>query len=327
MPIKTVNNSMKTLQVMIMFMVSNSFFLKGQIDSSQTENYFRSTYDNDFFSATDRYYTQGVRLELILHVFKKNPLSRILIPIKPDSRNYYGVAFERDGFTPRSIRHDSIFYGERPYAGISFLSFFLVSSDKERKQRLSTYLDLGIIGPRSLGAEEQMYIHRKLRNIQPLGWQYQIANDIIVNYKIKYEKGLIQHKNFELMGFLEGRAGTLYDDLSLGSIIRIGRLQNYFDNLGTARFSSGRKFQCYLMFQGSVKGVVYNATMQGGVFNRGSVYTLDAGEIARIIAIGYGGIVIAYKRISLEYTKAYTSREFYTGLNHSWGRCNISVSF
>jgi hypothetical protein len=291
------------------------------------ENYFRYTYDNDFFSATDRYYTQGVRLELILQGFKYNPVRCLLIPLNHTTKKYYGLAFERDGFTPRSIRHDSIYFGERPYAGLSYLSSFIMSLDSVKNQKMTSCLDLGIIGPASLGAEEQMFIHKKLNNIQPLGWEYQIANDVVINYKVKYEKGLIQSKSFEVIGLVEGRAGTLYDDLSLGGTIRVGRLKNYFADLGTARFSRNRKLQFYFLLQGALKGVAYNATMQGGAFNHSSVHTLGSDEVNRLVLTYSGGVVFAYKRLSIEYTKAYITKEFYNGLNHGWGHCYITVCF
>lgn len=291
------------------------------------ENYFRYNYDNDFFSATDRYYTQGVRLELILNPLRKNPVSKLLPRINKTARNYYGIAFERDGFTPRSIRHDSIYYGERPYAGISFLSSFLLSIDKEKQQRLYSQLDLGIIGPASLGKEEQQYIHRKLKNIQPLGWEYQVANDVVVNYTLQYEKGFLMRKHVEFIGMMEARAGTLYDDVSMGGTLRIGKMHGYFDNLGLSKDGSHNKFQCYIFLREKVKAVGYNATMQGGAFNKSSVYTLRVGEISRVVGTAYVGIVIAYKRVSIEYTKAYITQEFISGLSHGWGHCNISVCF
>jgi len=291
------------------------------------ENYFRYTYDNDFFSATDRYYTQGVRFELILNPLRKNPVSKLLPRISKAARNYYGIAFERDGFTPRSIRHDSIYFGERPYCGTSFLSFFRISIDKEKQQRLYSRLDLGILGPASLGKEEQQYIHRKLKNIQPLGWEYQVANDVVLNYTLQYEKGFLMRKHVEFTGLLEARAGTLYDDVSMGGTLRMGWMHGYFDGLGLSKDGSRNKFQCYIFLREKVKAVGYNATMQGGVFNKSSIYTLRVGEISRVVGTAYVGIVIAYKRVSIEYTKAYITQEFISGLSHGWGHCNISVCF
>lgn len=294
----------------------------------RTEGYFKFNYDNDFFSTTDMYYTQGVRLELILPCFKRSPLSTILIPLKKSSKNYYGLALQQDGFTPTSIRHDSILHGDRPYASVFFLSNFLVSTNRESRKRLTSQLDLGVIGPNGYGEQEQKGIHHATNNFQPLGWEYQIANDVVLNYTLNYEKGFLIKKNFEFIGMIEGRLGTLYDDLSIGTTIRIGLMQNYFENLGLSKNNiANRKFQCYLFVREKVKAVAYNATLQGGVFNKKSIYTIPVKDVNRVVGIAYVGISIAYKRLSIEYTKAYTSPEFYKGLAHSWGHCNISFCF
>jgi lipid A 3-O-deacylase len=320
----------KTLFIILFVLFSAGSFAQS-VDSSMQlkgERYFRFNYDNDFFSATDRYYTQGIRVELILPVFKRSPLSATLIPLKKSSKNYYGLALQQDGFTPISIRHDSIQYGERPYASVFFLSSFLVSINKESQKRLTSQLDLGVIGPNGYGEQEQKGIHHATNNFQPLGWEYQIANDVILNYSLNYEKGFLIRKNFELIGLIEGRLGTLYDDLSIGSTMRIGLMHNYFENLGLTNGNiTNRKFQCYLFIREKAKAVGYNATMQGGVFNKKSVYTIPAKDVNRVVGIAYVGISIAYKRISIEYTKAYISPEFYQGLAHSWGHCNISFCF
>lgn len=322
-----------TLFVLFIFCSALSF---GQTDTLQTtiktptERYFKLNYDNDFFSATDRYYTQGVYLELILPCIKKSPLSKLLIPLNKSVHNYYGIIAEQDGFTPRSIRHDSIYFGERPYAGVFMLSHTLTSISEVKKQRLHTRIDIGIIGPEAMSEQEQKGIHHALKNIQPLGWQYQIARDYILNYDVQFEKGLITKNNFEFIGYTGARIGTLYDDIGAGALLRLGFMPSYFQHLGLGKNQSDgktKRFQAYLFSKGEAKVVAYNATLQGGMFNKNSIYTLSSSEINRVVATAYVGLVIAYKRVSLEYTKAYLSKEFKKGLPHGWGHCTISVSF
>lgn len=300
----------------------------------KADRYYKHNYENDFFVSTDRYYTQGVYLEFFLPVFKKTLLAKTLLPLNPrwgrkDKKvlNYYGMSLERQGFTPRSIRYDGIFYGERPYAAVVYITHSLVSIDPEKEWKLTSRINLGCIGPNLRGAEEQKAIHRSLVNIQPLGWENQIENDYVLNYDLFLEKGLISTKFFEMTGIAEARAGTLYDDFSLGSMIRFGWMQPYFSNLGTTRDKGARKFQFYLFAKGKIKAVGYNATMQGGVINRNSVYTIPADDIERFVGIVYYGIVIAYKRVSLEQSIASITPEFKGGLSHGWGRFGISVCF
>lgn len=285
----------------------------------------RFTYDNDFFSATDRYYTQGVRLEYIAPVFQKSPVNYMLVKDK-NAQLFCGMALERDGFTPGSIRIDTIPAGNRPYAATSFLSGFAISVNKDLNTRITSQLDLGIIGPASGGKEEQTAIHNAINGLPPLGWQYQVANDAVVNYTFQYEKGVINQEHIQLAGLTQARLGTLFTDASAGVLIRAGWMNDYFSNLGITTQSDSRKFQVYGFAKAIGKAVGYNASMQGGLFNK-SVYTLAPDEINRVVATGFYGLVIAYRRFQLEYTKAHITKEFKNGTSHGWGHCAISFCF
>ena len=66
-------------------------------------SFSRLHYDNDFFTGTDYYYTQGYMLELVKPALQKNPLTKLLIKAR-GSQIQYGLAFKHFGFTPTSIR-------------------------------------------------------------------------------------------------------------------------------------------------------------------------------------------------------------------------------
>src|SRR6218665_163038 len=157
---------------------------------SKTENYVSLQYDNDFFSATDRYYTQGILLSFIHPVVRYSPFAYALIRLNKQALNYYGFHLQQDVFTPKSIRYmeGAIYYGERPFTAVFFMSHSLVSMDSRKKHLLRTRLDLGIIGPAAKGEEEQKGIHKALDNIEPQGWQNQLANDVVLNYRLHYQK-------------------------------------------------------------------------------------------------------------------------------------------
>jgi len=217
--------------------------------SKKLENYIRLNYDNDFFEATDRYYTQGILFTIIHPIVKYSPFSHALIPLNKQALNYYGLQFEQDCFTPRSIRYDTIPFGERPYAATFFVSHSLTSLNPLKKIALQTQLDLGIMGPCARCEDEQKAIHKSLLNIRPLGWEYQIKSDYIINYRIKFEKGFINTKNLELMGNTALRLGTLYTDLGIGLHSRIGFFSPYFNNLGLEKNAIQHKFKLYGVFK------------------------------------------------------------------------------
>jgi len=159
--------------------------LFSQKDTLRPDSYIHFYYDNDFFSSTDRQYSQGIYIELITPVIKKSPVSKVLIPLK-NGVHYYGIRIEQDIFTPSNIGYDSIIAGERPYSGVLLLEHNLISINTMNKQRLNTSLDLGIIGPAAKAEEEQRAVHKMINNGLPLGWKYQIANDFVVNYNVKF---------------------------------------------------------------------------------------------------------------------------------------------
>ena len=323
----------KTIIILICLMFNTSLFSQ-VIDSStilthKPENYIRLQYDNDFFSATDRYYTQGIRLSVIHSIIKYSPLSYTLIRLNKKALNYYGLNVEQDCFTPKSIRYDTLNYLERPYAATFFVSHTLNSLNPEKKIALQTQLDVGAIGPCARCEDEQKAIHRSLLNIQPLGWENQIKTDYIINYRVKFEKALFYKKHREIIANAFIRAGTLYTDVSVGFTGRMGFFSPYFSNLGMDKYSVHRKsnFQFYGILKLNAKAVAYNATLQGGLFNNESLYTVSSNRITRIVIDGMAGIVITYKRIGLEYSKFYLSPEFKEGLEHHWGRCMITYCF
>lgn len=295
------------------------------------ENYFSLNYDNDFFSATDRYYTQGIRLSFIHGAIRHSPFSYALIPLSKNAKNYYGLHVQQDVFTPVSIRYNggAIYYGERPFTAVFFISHSLSSINTEKKLLLRSQLDLGILGPHAKGEEEQKGIHKAINNIEPLGWENQLATDIVVNYRLRLEKGVVSSKNFECMAFSHTSVGTLYTNLGIGLQARLGIFSPYFNNLGLEKNAAERKnkFKMYVIGSAGAKAVAYNATLQGGLFNTSSVYTLPDKDIERVVAELMGGVVIAYKRVSLEYSKFYITPEFKKGVDHSWGKCALTVCF
>ncbi len=293
------------------------------------ENYIGLKYDNDFFSATDRYYTQGITLSFIHPVIRFSPVSFALIRLNKNALNYYGLSATQDCFTPRSIRYDTLNYTERPYAATFFVSHSLSSLNPEKKMALQTQVDLGVIGPCARCEDEQKAIHRSLVNIQPLGWEYQLKTDYIINYRATFEKGIFNKKHREVIARAAARLGTLYTDASVGLTARMGFFSPYFSNLGMDKYHVYRKqnFQFYGILKGNVKVVGYNATLQGGVFNKDDIYTVADSKINRIVFDGLAGFVLTYKRISLEYSKLFITPEFQGGLDHGWGKCLIMYCF
>ena len=308
--------------------ISLLFFICIGVQLSAQENdllkYKKSlsiNYDNDFFSAMDYYFTQGIHIELFEPCFSKNPIAKILVKF-PDANNEgFGISANQQCFTPTSIRHNYVPVGDRPYTGSLFVGFSRYSLNENTNVRLISNLDLGIMGPNGYGHEIQRGIHRWTGSQTPEGWQYQLANTPVINYSVEIEKGILSKKYFDAQIFSMLRAGTYYDDARAGANVRIGLKNNYFE-----REHSQDKFRVWIFGRGETEFVAYNATMQGGFFTT-NFYVVPTSDVTRIVFCGSTGIVVAYKNLQLEYTKYFISPEYKNGWAHGWGHCNVSILF
>jgi len=297
------------------------------IDNSSTfrnissNSYFRFHYDNDYFTKSDEYYSQGITLEYVHPSIKRFALSKLLW--KPyTTAPQYGLTFNLFGYTPTTILSDSILYGDRPFNANISLKTFLIQADDVHHQQISTAFSIGVMGKAALGYDIQYNIHRWLKNPLPHGWQHQTKNDIIINYQLNYEKQLLAAgHNFLLNTTAEARAGTLNNKLSGGFNFMAGRFNKRFSPATNKK----RKTEYYLYAQSRVNFVGYDASMQGGLFNRKSSYTIPSNDITRITFQADAGIIVNFKKMYLSYTQSLLTKEFKTGKYHRWG--GISIGF
>ncbi len=284
-----------------------------------SKQYFRIHYENDYFSTTDIYYTQGINLEYVNPAIGNFITSKLLIG-SVSKETKFGIALEHDGYTPTSISHPEILVGDRPFAACFFLKTFSIKNDSLRRVRVSTSLSAGAIGPITGGKEIQETIHRWINDTKPLGWENQIKNDFILNYELEYERGLIAVPNyFSLSGKAAARIGTLNTKVFTGLTLMAGLFDDPFSYFS----KQSKKRQVYLYAEPLVNFVAYDATLQGGIFNRPSPYELAAKEITRLVFQGNVGIVLRINALQLEYFQSYLTKEFETGGTHLWGGIRI----
>ena len=286
------------------------------------DKYVRWHYDNDYFTAKDEYYTQGITLEIVHPALKANPLTILLL--KPKQSAYkYGLRFDSYGYTPTDIAAETILYGDRPFSGNLSFSTFLMASDSVKNARLSSTFTLGVIGSKAGGREIQVKIHEWLKNITPRGWKYQIANDVIADYQVNYEKQLGRFRNIFLINSAsELRVGTHTNKIKTGFNFLLGHFNSpYQSNMP----KKAGNFYFYGQLQGGLTG--YDATLQGGFFNKNSPYTIAAKDITRLTLQGDFGIVLNVKKIYLEYCQSFITKEFETQQFHRWGGVRIGVGF
>jgi lipid A 3-O-deacylase len=289
-----------------------------------SDQYFRFHYENDFFTSTDYYYSQGINVEIGLPGLKKNPLN-VLLPKLKYSNKTHGLAMEHSVFTPLSIRKLDISYKDRPFAAYFILKSFLITTDTLHQQRLGSTISIGILGPSAFGGGMQRNIHKWLDNIEPLGWEHQINNEAIVNYELSFEKQLYRLKdNFLLNSIVVIQTGTLMSNVQAGGTIMIGKFNSPFSSFDQEQ---ERKHQVYFYAQPFLKLVGHNVTLNGGWFNRTSPYTITSRDIERIVFLSNFGIVFRFHKTYFEYSQSVLSKEFGNGKSHRYGGIMIGVRF
>ncbi len=295
------------------------------------ESFLKVGFDNDILDYTDRFYTNGLRVDLILPALQANPLGKIMLPYWGSAMNYYGLTLCQNMYTPSTTKTGGILYGDRPYAAYLYLGSFRISNDTLRQIRQTSEIWIGVIGPSSYGEWVQRSFHNSVpTNNEPLGWEYQIQNDLVLNYNLSLEKGIVSRRNFDFTVCAAGSLGTLYTNIGGGFQFRAGWLNPYFSNLGIARKErlredGLRRSQLFVFVRGSGKAVGYDASLQGGMFNKSSVYTLPSGEISRIVFQTSAGLSVNYGGIRLDIEQYLLSPEFHEGWWHKW--IHIGLTF
>jgi lipid A 3-O-deacylase len=307
---------LKRLTAIFIFLFLGSIFSgKAQLADSvpfKQMSSIKFMYENDVFCAEDQYYSQGVLLEYKAAFFESSPFSNALIRSK-HAQNEFGMAIRQDVYTPKSILNRTVDLNDRPYAAVFYASQLLSSYNYEKKIKLSSKLDLGLIGPFALGEQEQKFIHKSIGDVQPIGWEHQIANSFIVNYSALLEKGFVATPFFEFVGSAGSSFGVLNTNAEFGTMLRVGKLRSYFK-------SRERKkgFEFYATLQGSARVVANNAIIQGTFYTK-SEHTLGWNDLEPLVYRSHFGVTLAFKKFSMSYYKYNITKEIKKGLPHSWG--------
>ena len=304
--------------LLVLLLIFSKVVARAQTDTTARNGCMCLSYNNDTFTYTDRYYTHGFRVELSHRSIAKFPTRYVLLRMRRSNLNFYGLSLVQDAFTPSSIKREHIHYGDRPYAAYAYAGAFLISENTQRKLRITTELDAGVIGPGACGYEVQSEFHRMIGDKHPEGWNNQVSNDLVLNYRLKVEKGLLAAKRGDVTLYSEVNAGTLYTNAISGLELRSGQL-------GSWSYNANAKWKAYLFGRAQVKAVGYNATLQGGLFNSDDRYVLSGDLIERFVSAAQAGIVLAYKKIGVEYGYVFQEKELRYGLRHGWGHAGINI--
>ena len=283
------------------------------------------TFENDLitFNNTDHYYTNGISFRLQAPGLLMTSLNKAMIPYFHEADFSYELRLASEIYTPTDTRIAPALKNDRPYASNIYLGFSKNIMDRMRKLRLRSEMQIGYLGPHSPGASIQKLVHETFpTNDEPVGWETQLKTDLILNYSVELQKALNHTPNSVVSYTVKTEAGTYADNVSSGFSWVAGKLANNSYDLNLAKH---RNIACSFYANTSVKYVVYNALLQGGMINRDNVFVLKYSEIAHFVCSANAGAKFTYKDTGIELGQHFLSPEYKGGLWHKWG--SISLLF
>ncbi len=287
-------------------------------ENGSLDKYISFAWENDLYFQRDYYYTNGFQIDFFHDKLKQSPINRILIPFRNRGKgiSWSGLQLRQEIFTPKDLAVDSISTGDHPYSSTLTLAQHSVFVLPDKHVRLVSGLRVGVLGPASLGFKTQELAHLVSNPSRPpQGWDYQVRNDLIVNYDLQVEKGIIHQKSalFGVKG--KGRLGTLHTDLEAGLWFRFDARDGYFQRLGP---KGGPGLNVVFGLSASASYVFYDATLQGGVINRNSPYIVAPDQMIRYLGNMEGLLTFELYQHQLEFYTQISSLRFQLAKPHAW---------
>ena len=306
--------------------------------------YIDDDYINFYGKGTDKAYTSGTRFTLFYT--KKKPshflLDRLLPKAGIDSRNVFGTGLAQVIFAPNKIADPNFQPNDYPWSGTLFLTHSLYSYNEEKKYDFQTELNLGVNGPASLTRQTQQAVHRLIHYQKPEGWNNQFGNSLFLNLNFTAEKQILQlSKSVEVIGGGQAQVGTGINAMSAYSLIRIGKMNPYFQGLMTqlSRSGTGSKMQFYFVLKFRAQWMLSNSMLQGGINasrpdpilvpgNNGAPPKLEYYHpINNFIASYAYGPVVVINRFSISSIQTTTTPWMKDLYSHTWGNFTLTYNF
>jgi hypothetical protein len=107
----------------------------------------------------------------------------------------------------------------------------------------------------------------------------------------------------------------VYTDAVVGLWSRLEYLPKYFFHMGP---DPGRKANFWFRLGSELRFVGYDASLQGGLFNRTSPYTIPAGDVSRVVLRLSASAVLEIRGHELGFYQHFESPRFSGSARHSW---------
>lgn len=306
--------------------------------------------ENDSFTGTDQHYTNGTKFSwLTADVvdwgqtgWRKAFVESLPFINRPEGQKDIGFALGQSIYTPRDIAARNPEVTDRPYAGWSYLEFAFVSKTPTESDTMA--LQFGIVGPHSLAEDCQRIVHRWIGSATPMGWDYQLRDELGVNVDYEhrwrlYARTLLQTFGVDLVPHLGVSLGNVQTYANAGGTLRLGL--NLPSDFGVQLARSGsvgggptddldprvaldRNFSVFVLGAADGRAVARDIFLDGNTFRASR--SVDKKPFVADLSTGVGLIA---GRWQLTYTQVWRTQEFKTesGRFNNFGSVTLSRAY
>lgn len=233
--------------------------------------------DNDSYlmQGSDRYYTDGIFIYYYHALPVKNQASSAL------QNKILGLEIGQKIFNPQSgsiadysgVDQPSLI--DRPFAAYLYAGATLNFLYKN-ESNLKLSAQVGIVGPGAYGKQVQDFVHDNFGFYHPSGWEYQINNDAELNLGAQYNRLLARASWADVSFVSYANLGLGFTGAGIGPMVRLGAFNQLFNSMSTqstvSKTSMPRlhKNEFFFYYKPQINYVAYDATIQGGLFDKHS---------------------------------------------------------
>ncbi len=291
--------------------------------------YYMLDFENDIFTNTDYYFTNGAQISYIHPGLQHIPLSRFFPDVGVAALNHYGIRLRQNMYTPINPEDSLIATEDRPFAGVLYVEYFKMSTSHLQQIRVTSSIQVGVVGKPSLASLFQQSMHE----LFPVGWEYQIKDDLLINVNFQIEKRIFRKKFQDFRVGATARLGTYQTEFEASAMYEAGFLPITFNPFpitkpGTSEHSEKqKKLLAWFFIDINGKYNLHEATLDGGLFNHESPHTIGRNNRNRALLQLNTGLAIAYKKSAVTLKIVYLSPELKSGYDHRWGAINFIQNF
>lgn len=253
----------------LLLTITSLFSLVCSIQAQQTKalrREFSFTTDNDAFllQVKDAYYTNG--FFITYRIADTNDLRKRI----------HSFELGQKIFTPLSRKAETISDIDRPYCGYLFAKYTLTRSLK-KDALFQWHASVGVVGSASLAKELQDSYHKLFRYKRFEGWRYQVRNALGLDLGFSYSTTAFNINNVaKIVPSFQANLGSTFTNLKAGAILCLGAFESNNNSiLFNSRVTNGKKgpkkkIELFIYTYPSITAQVFDATLEGGLFNKGT---------------------------------------------------------